>query len=102
TLRHADSSVAGRMTLSTRLNHLPPLTPSPSAETMRSVQIDASTHPSPWLLPPVVSLPCLASAALPEILLRHPRRLASRFLPPFPAGRFCFPPPRRSKAAAAL
>ena len=32
------------MTLSTRLNHLPPLTPLTSADTMRSVQIEASTH----------------------------------------------------------
>src|SRR6202795_2082278 len=34
----------GRMALSTMLNHLPPLTPLPSADTMRSVQIEASAH----------------------------------------------------------
>ena len=44
TFRHAASSVVGRMTLSTRLNHLPPLTPLTSADTMRSVQIEASVH----------------------------------------------------------
>src|SRR2546422_376223 len=44
TFRHAASRLVGRMTLSTRLNHLPPLTPLTSADTMRSVQIEASAH----------------------------------------------------------
>src|SRR5271168_5641921 len=54
------------MTLSTKLNHLPPLTPLPSAETTRSVQIDASTHHRPGGFPLAASLPCVASSALPE------------------------------------
>src|SRR5579864_607897 len=44
TLRHAASRVVGRMSLSIRLNHLSPLTPLTSADTMRSVQIEASAH----------------------------------------------------------
>src|SRR5882724_6960829 len=66
TFCHAASTVVGRMALPTRLNHLPPLTPLPSADTIRSVQIDASAHHSPWPSPPAASLPCVASTALSE------------------------------------
>src|SRR5215469_10959562 len=62
TFRHAASRVVGRPTLSIRLNHLPPLTPLPSADTMRSVQIEASAHHSARVSPPVTSAPCLAFA----------------------------------------
>src|SRR5260370_13797891 len=62
TLRHAAARVVGRMTLSIRLYHLPPLTPLPSADTMRSVQIDASAHHH-WRR---VSAPCVAFAGTPE------------------------------------
>ena len=51
------------MTLSTKLNHLPPLTPLPSADTMRSVQIDASAHHH---LLARASVPCVALAGTPE------------------------------------
>src|SRR5690348_10960056 len=64
TFRHAASRVAGRMALSTRLNHLPPLTPLPSADNMRSVQIEASAHHQVRGCPPATSPPCLALAAL--------------------------------------
>src|SRR5882757_4710998 len=66
TLCHAASRVDGRLTLSTKLNHLPPLTPLPSANTIRSVQIVASAHHNPWLSPPAASLPCVALTALSE------------------------------------
>src|SRR6266851_3759028 len=66
TLCHAASRVDGRLTLSTKLNHLPPLTPLPSADTIRSVQIVASAHHSPWRSPPAASLPCVALTALSE------------------------------------
>src|SRR5205085_6775576 len=82
TLRHAASSVVGRWTLSTKLNHLPPLTPLPSADTMRSVQIDASAHHSPWSCPPAASLPCVASRALSEL---------SCVMPDFPHPTSCLP-----------
>src|SRR5580700_10695526 len=39
-----DSDVSGRMTLSHRLNHFPPLTPFSRVANMRSVHIDVSTH----------------------------------------------------------
>ena len=40
-------------------------TPLPSADTMRSVQIEASAHHSPWgSSPPAASLPCVALVAL--------------------------------------
>ena len=44
TFLHAAASVAGAQTLSIKLYHLPPLTPLPSADSMRSVQIEASTQ----------------------------------------------------------
>src|SRR3981189_1803613 len=49
------SSVAGAYTLSIRLYQCPPLTPFSSADTMRSVQIEASTHDQLR-----ASAPCLA------------------------------------------
>ena len=58
THRHAAPRVEGRSTLSIRLNHLPPLTPLTSADTMRSVQTEASAHHSPRPSPPVASVPC--------------------------------------------
>src|SRR6266699_5952964 len=64
TFRHAASRVVGRMALSTMLNHLPPLTPLPSADTMRSVQIEASAHHQVRGCPPAASPPCVALAAL--------------------------------------
>ena len=63
TLCHAISRVVGRMTLSTKLNHLPPLTPLTSADTMRSVQIEASAHCHCWFS---ASVPCVAVAGTPE------------------------------------
>src|SRR5437016_11211784 len=63
TFRHAASRVVGRMALSTRLNHLPPWTPLASADTMRSVQIEASAHHHSR---PRASVPCVALAGTPE------------------------------------
>src|SRR5216684_3995322 len=85
TLCHAASRVDGRLTLSTKLNHLPPLTPLPSADTIRSVQIVASAHHSPWRSPPAASLPCVALTALSEFSCVIPELLASNFLPPLEA-----------------
>jgi hypothetical protein len=51
------------MTLSTKLNHLPPVTPLTSADTMRSVQIEASTHHH---LRARVSVSCLALSGTAE------------------------------------
>src|SRR5271165_3705056 len=65
TLVQAAASVLGANTLSIKLNHLPPLTPLPSADTMRSVQIEASAHHSVRVSPLEASLPCLALTALP-------------------------------------
>src|SRR5260221_12581484 len=64
TFCHAASRVVGRMALSAKLNHLPPLTPLPSADTMRSVQIEASAHHQVRGCPPAASPPCIALAAL--------------------------------------
>src|SRR5258708_8314163 len=64
TFRQAISRVVGRMALSAKLNHLPPLTPLPSADTMRSVQIEASAHHQVRGCPPAASPPCIALAAL--------------------------------------
>jgi len=44
TLVQATRSVADAHTLSIRLYHLPPLTPLTSADSIRSVQIEASAH----------------------------------------------------------
>src|SRR5712671_5054997 len=51
------------MTLSIRLYHLPPLTPLTSADTMRSVQIDASAH---CQLGRRASVSCVVLADTPE------------------------------------
>src|SRR5712691_3861091 len=58
TLNQAASSVAGAYTLSIRLYQCPPLTPFSSADTMRSVHTEASTHDHLVR----VSAPCLALA----------------------------------------
>src|SRR5437667_8282883 len=91
TFRHAASRVVGRTTLSITLYHLPPLTPLPSADTMRSVQIEASAHHHsrrrafvpcvvladtpetascsiPGLAPPPSCLPSLGTVLLPAPL----------------------------------
>ena|ERR1700733_4788016 len=79
TLRQAAYRVDGRCTLSFRLNHLPPigtglpapghaLTPLPSADTMRSVQIETSAHHSSRR-PPWASVPCVALSALSRYVL---------------------------------
>src|SRR5277367_3600905 len=66
------------MTLSTKLNHLPPRTPLSSADTMRSVHTEASAHHSLRRSPPVASVPCLAlsdtteTSACPMPDLTHP------------------------------
>src|SRR5215469_4393130 len=64
TFCHAAARVVGRTTLSIRLYHLPPLTPLPSADTMRSVQIDASVHHH--LPRRRASAPCVAFSGTPE------------------------------------
>src|SRR5438876_10567743 len=76
TFRHAASRVVGRIALSTRLNHLPPLTPLTSADTMRSVQIEASAHHHSRRR---VSVPCVAASALTGLSCR-----ASDIAPPTP------------------
>src|SRR4051794_8997529 len=53
----AAANVAGAYTLSIRLYQRPPLTPFSSADTMRSVQTEASTHDQSW-----ASAPCLVVA----------------------------------------
>src|SRR5216684_4096485 len=72
TFHHAASRVVGRMALSTRLNHLPPLTPLPSADTMRSVQIEASIHHQVRGCPPATSPPCVALTALSGLFCSIP------------------------------
>src|SRR5438552_18995359 len=88
TFGHALSRVVGRMTLSIRLYHLPPLTPLPSADTMRSVQIEASAHHHSRRR---AFVPCVALAGTPRRLLA-PFRTSRLHLPAsLPSGRFCFP-----------
>src|SRR6267378_2812396 len=76
TFCHAASRVVGRMALSTRLNHLPPLTPLPSADIMRSVQIEASAHHQvrgcPAASPPCVALAALSGLSCSIPNLAHP------------------------------
>src|SRR5512145_3331249 len=78
TFTQAALSVAGANTLSINENHLPPLTPLPRADSMRSVHTEASTHDR---LPPSVevSAPCLATA-LPVLLCPGLDKCASTFL----------------------
>src|SRR6266568_6604779 len=75
------------MALSTRLNHLPPLTPLTSADTMRSVQIEASVHHRSRRR---ASVPCVAGTA-GTLLPRFGHR-TSNSLPPFPRGGFATRP----------
>src|SRR5216684_6683359 len=70
--------------------------------TIRSVQIVASAHHSPWRSPPAASLPCVALTALSEFCCVIPELLASNFLPPFPRSGFASRPSHRSKAASVL
>jgi hypothetical protein len=79
----------GANTLSINAYHLPPLTPLPRADSMRSVHTEASTHDR---LPPVVevSAPCLATA-LPVLLCPGVDKCASTFLPCLPSNGFCYP-----------
>ena len=63
TLVPAASSTAGAYTLSIRLNQRPPLTPFSSADTMRSVQTEASTHDQSR-----ASAPCVALAGTVDAL----------------------------------
>src|SRR6266496_2985761 len=63
TLSQAASSVAGAYTLSIKLYQRPPLTPLSSADTMRSVHTEASTHVQSRPLP--ASAPCVALAGTP-------------------------------------
>src|SRR6202043_112478 len=75
TLAQASLSVSSAYTLSINAYHLPPVTPLPSADSIRSVQTRASTHDQLALAG--ISAPCLASSALPVLLcpgidLMHP------------------------------
>src|SRR5215472_17638820 len=91
TFVHASASVAGAKTLSIRLNHLPPLTPLASADSMRSVHTPALTSRSgPRGFRAWVSLPCIASSALAAVLccsvvIAHPPSC-----PAFPRHGFAF------------
>src|ERR1700682_4785081 len=101
TFRHAASRVVGRMALSTMLNHLPPLTPLPSADTMQSVQPEASAPHQGRGCPPAASPPCLALTALSGLScsmpnLAHP----ASCLPSLKAG--LLPAPLAVKTAAVL
>src|ERR1700737_1352343 len=63
TFSQATSSVAGAHTLSIRLYQRPPLTPLTSADTMRTVQTEASTHDQLR-----ASAPCVALAGTADAL----------------------------------
>jgi hypothetical protein len=52
--------------LSIILNHFPPLTPLPSADTMRSVQTEASIQRRSWRFR--ISVPCIAVSGTPGTL----------------------------------
>src|ERR671935_10696 len=67
TFSQASASVLGANTLSIRLNHLPPLTPLPSADSMRSVHTPASAPVSLRFSRGCASAPCVAFAALPAL-----------------------------------
>ena len=67
-----------------------------SADTMRSVQIEASAHHSSRRSSPVASPPCLAISALAGIVLLLTKPLTSSFLPPFPRDGFATRPFHRS------
>src|SRR6185369_10016255 len=76
TISQARSSVLGRYILSQRLNHLPPLTPSPRAANMRSVHTVVSTQFQPCGL--WASDSCLAFCTdespllVPDMTFTHP------------------------------
>src|SRR5258708_12368248 len=92
TFCHAASRVVGRMALSTRLNHLPPLTPLPSADTMRSVQIEASIHHQVRGCPPATSPPCLALTPLSGLFCSIPNLTHPTSSLPSPTPLFFSPP----------
>ncbi len=80
-MRHAMSSVVGRMALSINENHLPPLTPLSSADVMRSVQIEASAQSQrgsrasdPHAHPIDVALDDLSAAERADPLVRRAHR----------------------------
>src|SRR5712691_4624415 len=73
TFSQAASSVAGAYTLSIRLYQRPPLTPFSSADTMRSVQTEASTHDQLRASAPCVALAGTAGAVCAAICpFTHP------------------------------
>lgn len=82
------------MTLSTKLNHLPPRTPFSSADTMRSVHTEASAHHSLRRSPPVASVSCLAlsdtaeTSPCPMPDLAHPASYLPSLGPVLLPGRF--------------
>src|SRR5258708_19198506 len=87
------------MALSTMLNYLPPLTPLPSADTMRSVQIEASAHHQVRGCPPATSPPCVALAALAGLSFSLPQLQHPPSSLPSPQAGFLSPPPARQKPA---
>src|SRR5690242_15243713 len=73
TLSQAASSVAGENTLSIRLYQRPPLTPFSSADTMRSVHTEASTHDQSRASAPRIALAGTAGAvSCPIVDFPHP------------------------------
>src|ERR1700722_19849924 len=68
TFVQAAASVLGANTLSINAYHLPPLTPLTSADSIRSVQTEASTHEKSRAASP----PCVASSALPAFWCLDP------------------------------
>src|SRR5207302_2478292 len=93
TLLQASSSVPGAYTLSINEYHLPPLTPLPSADSMRSVQTSASTH-AQLRLARGVSAPCLAGSALPVLLCSGMIFTRPPSCPAFPQTGFASPSSR--------
>ena len=73
-----------------------------SADTMRSVQIEASAHHSSRRSSPVASPPCLAISALAGIVLLLTKPLTSSFLPPFPRDGFATRPFHRSSGIGTM
>src|SRR5215831_6921271 len=101
TFVQASTSVAGAYTLSINEYHLPPLTPLPSADSMRSVHTSASTQSQ--LLPATgVSAPCLASSALPVLLCPGMALTPPPSCPAFPRTGFALPSSRRLQLAASV
>ena len=77
TFCQASVRVLGAYTLSVRLNQIPPLTPLTSADTIRSVQIAASTQLKSGRSCPWASAPCLAASGTSAFFLAalHPSRI---------------------------